>query len=470
MAQDGTAYDEVRYPAALYPTTHPDHLAALCRLHGLDSPDPARARVLEVAGGDGVNLIAMAAAHPEADYFSFDLSARAVERGQSLVQASGLGNIRIEVGDILDAAETMDETFDYVIVHGLYSWVPEIVREATLKLVGRVLSPNGAALISYNAQPGGYMRQAIRDMMRYQLAGMDDPAERLRHAQAILADFIQPREGDSAAMAGLRSVATPMSRKNEGSLFHDELGEAYAPQALHEVVAAAGQHGLAFLNDATPSVLYDGLPGEDMPDDRVVFIAQVDDYRSLTFFHQTVFVRQGRQPLRRFEPDCLRNLHAATSAQRTGETTFQLGEAEFEIEAGPLADFIEVLGQSTPDRLPLDRFAGSMDAYLAILRLFQRGVISLHAMPYSGVIVAGSHPRISGLARAQIELGLINLYTLDHRMVAFRDPGPRAFLALLDGTRDMARLADDWAASGHGEEATVEDALRQIAAAGMLMA
>lgn len=111
-----------------------------------------------------------------------------------------------------------------------------------------------------------------------------------------------------------------------------------------------------------------------------------------------------------------------------------------------------------------------MDAYLAILRLFQRGVISLHAMPYSGVIVAGSHPRISGLARAQIELGLINLYTLDHRMVAFRDPGPRAFLALLDGTRDMARLADDWAASGHGEEATVEDALRQIAAAGMLMA
>lgn len=470
MVDDGTAYDEVQYPAGLYPTTHPDHLAALCRLHGLEAPDPAHARVLEVAGGDGVNLIAMAAACPQAQFLSFDLSARAVERGRALADAAGLGNVRIEVGDILDAAETMAGTFDYIIVHGLYAWVPEVVQQATLKLIGRVLSPHGAAMISYNAKPGGYMRQAVRDMLRYQLTGYDDPADRLRHAHAILADFIQPREGDSAAMAGLRSVAEPMSRKNDGSLFHDELGDTYAPQALHEVAAAAAGHGLAFLNDATPSVIYDGLPGEDMPDEKVVYLAQVDDYRSLTFFRQSVFVRAGRQPQRRFDPACLTGLHAASTVQRTGETSFTMGDDKIEIDDAQLADFLGVLGQSAPDRLPLDRFAGSLDHYLAILQLYQRGIVSLHAMPYPGVTVPGSHPCVSSLARTQLALGHVNLYTLDHRMIVFRDAGPRAFLALLDGTRDMDRLAADWAASGHGDEASVEDALRQIGAAGMLVA
>src|ERR1019366_4359784 len=65
----------------------------------------------------------------------------------------GLANIRLEHRDILDAGPELG-TFDYVIAHGLYSWVPEPVRDKLLALAQAVLAPHGVAFVSYNALPG----------------------------------------------------------------------------------------------------------------------------------------------------------------------------------------------------------------------------------------------------------------------------------------------------------------------------
>lgn len=465
-----TSYDQVRYPATLFPETLPDHLAAIARLHGLDAPDPATARVLDVAGGDGINLVAMAAAWPQAQFRSFDIAADAVARGAALAEAAGLANVRVEVADLLDAAETMEGPYDYVIVHGLYAWVPEAVREAALRLVGRVLAPEGIAFISYNAKPGGHLRMAVREMMLHHVEGIDDPEERVRVARAALADFAAPRENDRPVAAALRQVAEPMLRKLPGILYHDELGEVYAPRSLAEVVAAAAPHGLAFLNDAVPSMVYDGLPGEDLDDAAVVHRAQADDYLAVSFFHQTLFVRPGRAPRRRIDPADFRHLYASSLARRTGETSFRLAGDAFEIEDERLADFLGALGDSWPERFPLAHFADSAEHCEALVQLYQRVILDLHAVPFPAELEPGERPVANPVARAQIAGGQTNLFTLDQRTMAFADPGPRAFLALLDGTRDRAQLEADWAATEFGDQVTVEAALSQLARAAMLSA
>lgn len=463
-----TQYDLVQYPAGLYPTTLPDHLAALARLHGLVAPPPERARVLEVAGGDGVNVIAMAAAWPDAEFLSFDLSAAATARGAALAKAAGLANVRVEVGDVVQAAESMDGSFDYIIVHGLYAWVPEMVRAATLKLIERVLSPEGVAFVSYNAQPGGHLRAAVRDMLLHHVSGIDDPMARVERAREVLRDFSIPRDSDRPALAALRKIAEPMLKKDSGSLYHDELSDCYAPQSLSGFTAAARSHGLAFLNDALPAMIYDGMPGARLPDAEVVRLAQADDYNVITFFHQTLLVREGRNPLRQITPSTFEGLFASSTARRTGEQSFIIHDEEFEVQDDDLATFIGALGRAWPDRLPLARFADSQDHAEAVIRLYQREIIALHAAPFPAALAAGERPTASALARAQLVAGATHLYTLDHRIMAFVDPGPRSFLALLDGSRDRAQLAADWAASGYGDQVSVEDALRQLAGAGML--
>lgn len=465
-----TRYDAVEYPAGLYPTTHPGHLAAIARLHGLTAPDPHTARVLEIAGGDGVNLIAMAAGLPDARFMSFDLSPRAVARGASLVRAADLANVTIETTDLLEAAEQLEGPFDYVIAHGLYAWVPEPVRAAALRLMGRVLSPEGVGLVSYNAMPGGHLRMAIRDMLLHGLAGVEDPADRVTRARELLLRFAAPQEYDRPLLAAMREVAGPMARKTAGSLFHDELGDCFAPQSLAEVVAAANEHGLAFLNDAVSSMVFDGLPGSDVDDAETVRLAQTSDYEAFAFFHQTLFVRAGRAPSRRFDPAVLATLYATTHAKRTGETSFKVGDSNFEIDDAPLADFLGALAANAPERLPLAPFAQSPERAAALLELYRIDAIQFHAIPFPGAVRPGDRPRASAVALAQVNLGLTNLYTLDQRIVAFSEPGPRAFLSLLDGTRDHAAVAAAWAGTAFGDQITAEDALAQLARAGLMVA
>uniref|UniRef100_UPI0035C81FB3 class I SAM-dependent methyltransferase n=1 Tax=Sphingomonas sp. TaxID=28214 RepID=UPI0035C81FB3 len=112
-----TPYDLNAYPTAIFAQTAPDRLATVARLAGLSPPPVETARVLEIGGGDGMNLLALAVAYPRAEFVSFDLAATAVARGRRWLAASGVANLRLEVLDILDATEAPDGPFDYIIAH-----------------------------------------------------------------------------------------------------------------------------------------------------------------------------------------------------------------------------------------------------------------------------------------------------------------------------------------------------------------
>lgn len=467
-----TAYDEVQYPSALYRTTHPEHLAAIARLHGLAAADPRHARVLEIAGGDGFNVLAMAVALPDAQFVNFDLAPTAVARGQALVAASGLANARIEVGDVVEAADTMEGTFDYVIAHGLYAWVPPTVQEATMRLIDRVLAPEGVAYISYNALPGCHLRKAIRDMLLFELEGIADRDDRLRHAAVILEDFGRDRPDDSLSQAALRKTARLMRQKDLHTLFHDELGDIYDPKELRQIVAEAAAHNLAYLTESQPGGLFHGLPGRAIDDVTVVREAQLADYRDLSFFHQSLFVRPGRDPLRVPDDALLCSLLAGVPAglRRTGPTTFHVGEGEFEVDDAALADFLEMVVRHAPVRVPLARFAQSPQHCEAILQLVNRGIVELHSLPFPGAVEPGDRPSANCLLRAMIERGETRLSTLDHRSIDIVEQGPRWFLSLLDGSRDRDELAARWQASEHASQIDVDTALRQLARAGLLSA
>ena len=156
-----TAYDHVPYPGHPHAETHPNRLAAIARLFGVDAPAVATARVLEVACGDGGNLIPIACSLPGARCVGFDLAPTAIERGRARIAQLGIANARLEVAD-LTTVGTAFGTFDYVIAHGLYSWVPRPVRDALLALVRDSLSPNGVALMSYNTYPGWHVGRLVR--------------------------------------------------------------------------------------------------------------------------------------------------------------------------------------------------------------------------------------------------------------------------------------------------------------------
>lgn len=467
-----TAYDTVAYPSSIFSQTHPDRLAAIARLHGLKPPEIATARVLEIGGGEGMNAIALAAAYPRLRVLSFDLSPQAVARGKLAVEKAGLANVQVEVGDILDAAQDLTQTFDYVICHGVYAWVPEVVRDAILRLTGRVLADNGVAYISYNALPGGYLRIALRDMLLRAVAGVEDPQARLAAAHAFLDAYIaQGTDDDRPPQKALIDEARTMRTKSASVLFHDELGECFFPQALSDVARSAEAHGLQFLGDAGEGPLGDGfLPdgADDVSTPAVVRAAQVQDDRNVRFFRQSLFVRAAQRPLRQVDPDLIRTLYVSSNASRSGENGYKNKSGIYEMSDPRMIAVMERLIGAFPDRVPMADLDADDEVTRALHGLFEAGLVQLHAGAPPFAVTQPARPEASSLARAQLEDGQVHICTLDHHILAIREPAPAAFIRMLDGTRTLDDLRAHWAQTEFAQQTSFDAAMALVIRAAFL--
>ena len=109
--------------ASAFSETHPDTLATIATLFGMNPPEVPRARVLEIGCASGANLIPMAAELPEGSFLGIDQSERQVADGRATIEAAGLKNVELRRVNVLDAGPDLG-TFDYIICHGVFSWVP----------------------------------------------------------------------------------------------------------------------------------------------------------------------------------------------------------------------------------------------------------------------------------------------------------------------------------------------------------
>ena len=470
-----TPYDTVAYPSAIFLQTHPNRLAMMARMHGLSAPDVETARVLEIGGGDGMNVIAMAAAYPRAQFLNVDLAAVPVAKGAALIAAAGLTNVRSEAGDILDLrAQIAPGSYDYIIAHGVYAWVPEIVRDAIMALIGHALSPQGLAFVSYNAMPGGHIRLIMREMLIHALEGIEGYDARIAAAQAFLTEHEKPKPDDDGVIHAMRRQSEAMLTRPPEGLFHDEMGGIFAPQSLTETVAAAAAHGLEFLNDAGTNRTKDGLLSEGEaasadPTAQVVRRAQSEDYDEMRFFRQTLLMRAGRNPARRPDLTAVRSLwiaghfeQDADGGLRRGDTTFVLRDADL------TAKLLELDGH-WPRYIPLGSLFES-DAHVeGMLELWHTSLVFLSTVPERFTLDPGAYPCASPLVRAQIAAGADRACSLSHEVVSTGDPVAQALLRMCDGSRDRAALAAFWDTQPHHPDLTLDRALKALAAERMMI-
>ena len=256
-AKPASTYDEYPYPGSAFWFTHPDHLAVLAEIHGIAAPHPRAARVLELGCGDGANIVSIAASLPGAECVGVDLSASQVRIGNALIQRCGLTNIRIVQGDVIDmaAAPAAWGQFDYIIAHGLYSWVPAAARDAILRIIAQTLAPTGAAMVSYNALPGGHDLAPIRTLVKYHTDPIRQVEGRIRQARSMAEVYLRQLanfdpEGREAFAERLNATVNSMS---DHLLRHDWLSDNSVPFYFADFIATAQTHGLDFLCNAAPS-------------------------------------------------------------------------------------------------------------------------------------------------------------------------------------------------------------------------
>lgn len=253
------AYDEVPYSSYPFAQTSPDLLQGIGSLFGLKAPSPSKARILEIGCASGNNIISIAARYPESTCIGIDYAIRQIELGQQQLSALGLKNIELKHLSVMDIDKSFGQ-FDYIICHGVLSWVPPEVQDKILEVCGNNLSKDGIAYISYNTLPGWNSVRSAREMMMYHTTMFNTPAEKAAGARQIL-KFI----GDSARTNNNTPLAQVIDRELEilnnqpdYYLLHEHLEENNYQFYFHQFMAMATKNNLQYLAETSLEKMFSG--------------------------------------------------------------------------------------------------------------------------------------------------------------------------------------------------------------------
>lgn len=453
------AYDAVAYPTPVLPIPTPNRLAAAGLLHGWRAPDPSTASVLEIGCGDGFNLIGIAAVAPGSRCVGFDLSGEAIARGQALVTQTGLQNVDLHRGDIMDYPRG-GPRFDYIVCHGVYSWIPQPVRPALLELIGARLAPGGLAYVSFDSLPAASPKAAINAFLLRELAGIEGVEARLTGAARLLALLARNQRAESRLKGQLDQLLGDLNGFHPGYFYHDWLAEFYAPVALDAFGAEAAASGLRRVGDAA---MYDMFTGDLDDEARAMVEACGDDIprrsvllhmlRGSHVFRREMLVRADAPPPALDWPDAVRTLsfvYLGTREELTeddGGIRYSDGPEGFVVAREPsLVATMDALLEHSPNELTFDRLLGITGVESEALANLLRGIATLtvidaHATAQNFVTEPGDYPRAGQLVRAMMANGS-QAITLRHSKFVASHDATRVFLALCDGTRSRDQLVE----------------------------
>ena len=471
-----TSYDAVPYSSFPYARTHPDRLCTTASLFGMSPAAPRSARVLEIGCASGGNLLPMAEQLPDAQLVGIDLAARQITTGKGAIEAARLQNVELHACDLTSVDAQFGE-FDYIVCHGVFSWIDAATQARLLEVFKQRLRPQGVGLISYNTYPGWYQRSATRDMMRYHVAQFDDVTVRAEQAKALL-DFVV-EHGPSADRSGRSEWSSLMRREAEllrempsDYLFHEHLEEHNTPLYFHEFEARARGAGLAYLGDAdVHTMMAAPLPAgpaaqlEKISPD-LVRLEQYLDFVRGRQFRSTLVCHDDVSLSRQIEPEALDSRFISCKGHPPAVADpFDLqpgvrvavdcggGTVHSEVPATKAA--LHVLCSRWPEAISFAELCDAAQAMLRaadiestesdrkalgvdVLQCYLGGALELRTEPPRLVREAGPRPRVTAYARWQAEH--CEFVTSARHVRIGLDIAGRAVVSLLDGTRDRAGI------------------------------
>jgi methyltransferase-like protein len=417
----GSTYDAVPYSVCAFAQTRPDRLGAIAALFGMEPALPGDCRVLELGCASGGNLIPMALSWPGGRFVGIDLSQRQIDDGQRVAHELGLNNVDLRCLSILDVPAELG-MFNYILCHGVYSWVPPEVQNKILETCRDHLSPQGVAYVSYNTFPGWHARAAIREMLCYHTEKFQQPDDRIREARGLLTFLVRSVGSHEAAFNSLmRHEMSVLAATPDTYLLHEHLEEYNEPLYFRQFVDRAAAKNLQYLGEAAITQMVPSRLGTEVEttlrqiSSDLVEMEQYMDFLRNRMFRQTLLCHDSVKLDHVLRPEAVGKMWIASAAKPVS--------AEPDLKSDAPEDFrTEDGGHGTlTSRDPLMKAAMTHLAR-SWPESVQFGELARRAAELAGLASAGIRPEQS----RQLATRLLNCYTAG--LVEF-SLGPPQFVA-----------------------------------------
>ena len=453
---------------------HPDRLASVATLFGMTPAPVASCRVLEMGCGNGGNLIPMAYRLPGSRFTGIDLAEGAIAKGRQAADELGLANLDLLAMDLCEIGPAMGE-FDYILAHGLYSWIPDHLRDRLLAVCRERLAPQGVAYVSYNALPGRYVRTMLREMMLYHARNCSNAGELIERARELLRMLREAHPVPTACQPMLDQEIRQLLALDDGWLFHDDLAPINDAFYVRDFVARAAGHSLQYLGDAQPHLMFDTRVSLDWVGGDLIEREQYFDFLSLRPFRPTLLCGGEVRLERPAGPERMdRFLFSSPARQSEGQIEGLHSVCMTEVPES-VARVAAAMGAVYPQTVAFDKLLESVrdrEALRGILfTLITTGFAAFHTHGFAPAESVSPRPRANRLARW--ESARTGVVTYSNHTANKVDGSVRSLIELLDGTRDLEELAcelarDEGAPPLDEIRARLPQALTHMANSGLL--
>ncbi|MGV7216422.1 class I SAM-dependent methyltransferase [Bradyrhizobium sp. UFLA05-112] len=277
--------------------------------------------------GQGLTAAMLAAMHPAGQFHGVDAMLEHVEHGQGIAAEAAICNVHFHAADFANATELSLPQFDYIVSHGVYSWISPLARAAVRSFIESRLKPGGLVYLSYNAMPGRAADLPLQRLVR--AIGeicQGDSTQRVVAALKVVKGFLELKAPALVASPMLAGVKERHGPSAVAYLAHEFMGKHWDPLFVTEVRSEMATIGLRPVGSATLIENHDAFVLGQAARAALVAIAD-DDVRELArdflidqFFRRDIFVRAGA------------NLDEQAQQQRLLDGSFLLARPDTQVE------------------------------------------------------------------------------------------------------------------------------------------
>jgi SAM-dependent methyltransferase len=192
----------------------------------------------ELGFGQGISTNIHAASSPVAWYANdFNPAQAAFARDLASVSAAE-ANLSEEAFDVFCARTDLPD-FDFIGLHGIWSWISDANRHIIVDFIKRKLRPGGVLYVSYNTQPGWASMVPVRELLTDHADKMGAPGTgiapridaALNFANTLLAT--NPRFGQANPQIAAR--LSEMSKQDRSYLAHEYFNRDWQPMSFSKM-------------------------------------------------------------------------------------------------------------------------------------------------------------------------------------------------------------------------------------------
>ncbi|MGR3616450.1 MAG: methyltransferase domain-containing protein [Paracoccaceae bacterium] len=354
---------DLPYTWSFFGYQSPVLMSYAARLKGHSAPSPDKPfTYCDLGCGNGVTVNLLAAAFPQSTFYGIDFNPEHVANARALAQKAGLTNVSFIDASFEEMLRYELPGFDYVGLHGVYSWVNAEIRGQVRAVIDRFLNPGGLFYLCYYTHPGASELVPLWKLMQSYMSNLDE--DLVSNAKTALAGMIEARDAGSRFFREnpyANRYLDKLKRRDTRFFVHEFCNGAFEPQFFSDVANDFSELGLDFAASARldrnrpDNVISSRLFGHvDQAGDAIERETRISFLRNESF-RWDIFVRDGGVE----EKDPLSSMLVGAKAAVSNQTGKQsVGRREIDLDASP---YRNVVAAAAPGLLTLGEVAEHPD-------------------------------------------------------------------------------------------------------------